>query len=206
MKYEELVAKVKAVYEKADASQVGRHVAVQFTMSGDPEGWFYVEVKDDGSVSVMPYTYDDKNVDAFVTAEDVVAIISGKKSVASLFADNGAQGDYEAAEAFDRIVLAPAKKPEAKKTVAKTVTAKTTTAKKTATAKTAAKKSATTKTVAKPAAKKTEETKEAKVKTAAKTAAAKTAAKKTAAAKTASAGAAVKTAAKPAAKKTAAKK
>ena len=69
MTYEELVKLAKDTYEKADASAVKEHVAIQFNVTGEAEGAFYLEVKE-GKVSVEPYEYYDNDV--VVTAEDKV--------------------------------------------------------------------------------------------------------------------------------------
>ena len=69
MTYEELVKLAKDTYEKADASKVKEHVALQFNVTGEAEGAFYLEVNE-GKVSVEPYEYFDRDV--VVTAEDKV--------------------------------------------------------------------------------------------------------------------------------------
>ena len=54
MTYHELVEKAKEVYEHADASEVRGHLAVQFNVTGEGEGAFYIEITD-GNVEVMPF-------------------------------------------------------------------------------------------------------------------------------------------------------
>ena len=58
MKYEEIVAKVKKAYAKADTSKVDGHLAVQVDVTGEGEGAFYIEVAD-GKITVAPFEYYD---------------------------------------------------------------------------------------------------------------------------------------------------
>ena len=46
MSYEEVFAKVKEIFMKADVSRVEEHLAFQFNITGEGEGAFYAEVKD----------------------------------------------------------------------------------------------------------------------------------------------------------------
>ncbi len=160
MTYEEVVKKVKANLKKADAGKVGEHVAVQFDITGEGEGAFYMEVKD-GAVEVEPFEYYENDIKVSASAEDVIAITSGKISYTELLSDGRASGDGIKASKLDAMEFkaaaakkAPAKKAPAKKAPAK----KAATAKKpaAATAKkpaaTAAKKPAAA--AKKPAAKK----------------------------------------------------
>ncbi|MBO4373558.1 MAG: SCP2 sterol-binding domain-containing protein [Lachnospiraceae bacterium] len=175
MKFEDVVKKVKANLKKADAGKVGDHVAVQFDITGEGEGAFYVEVKD-GAIEVEPFEYMDHDIKVTASADDILMITSGKISYTELLSDGRAYGDGIKASKMDALEFkaAAAKKPAAKKPAAKKAAAKKPAAKKTAAKKPAAKKPAAKKTVAKKttaaAAKKT-------------TAAKKPAAKKTTAAK-----------------------
>ena len=72
MTYEELVLKVRDVYEYADAREVYEHVAVQVNVTGEAAGAFYIEIAN-RQVCVEPYDYHDR--DALVTA-DTSAILS----------------------------------------------------------------------------------------------------------------------------------
>ena len=44
MTYEELVLRVRDVYENADAREVFEHIAVQVNVEGEAAGAFYLEV------------------------------------------------------------------------------------------------------------------------------------------------------------------
>ena len=44
MKYEELVKTLKDNYEQADASMVKDHIAIQFNVTGEAAGAFYLEI------------------------------------------------------------------------------------------------------------------------------------------------------------------
>ena len=54
MTYEELVLRVRDVYENADAREVFEHIAVQVNVEGEAAGAFYLEVAD-RQVCVEPY-------------------------------------------------------------------------------------------------------------------------------------------------------
>ena len=92
MKYEDVVKKVKANLKKADAGKVGEHVAVQFDITGEGEGAFYVEVKD-GAIEVEPYEYKENDIKVTASADDILLITSGKISYTELLSDGRAYGD-----------------------------------------------------------------------------------------------------------------
>lgn len=119
MTYEELVKLAKKTYEKADASAVKDHVAIQFNVTGEAEGAFYLEVKD-GKVSVEPYEYYDRDV--VVTAEDTVLaqIANGKLGLEAAYLTGKikAEGNLKKALLLKELKAA-AKKEAAKKAPAK---------------------------------------------------------------------------------------
>ena len=144
MTYEELVKLAKKTYEKADASAVKDHVAIQFNVTGEAEGAFYLEVKD-GKVSVEPYEYYDRDV--IVTAEDTVLadIANGKLGLEAAYLTGKvkAEGNLKKALLLKDLkaaakkaaakkapVKAEAPKAEAKKAPAKKAPAKKAPAKK----------------------------------------------------------------------------
>ncbi len=154
MNYEEVVKKVKANLKKADAGKVSEHVAVQFDVTGEGEGALYMEIES-GKIKVEPYEYIDHDIKVTASAEDVLAVTSGKIKYTEMLSDGRASGDGLKASKLDELEFkaAAAKKPAAKKAspAKKTTAAKKPAAKKTSTAK----KPAAKKTAAKkPAAKK----------------------------------------------------
>ncbi len=154
MNFEEVVKKAKANLKKADAGKVGEHVAVQFDITGEGEGAFYMEVKD-GAIEVEPFEYYENDIKVSASAEDILAITSGKVSYTELLSDGRASGDGIKASKLDAMEFkATAAKPAAKKAAAKKPAAKPV-AKKPAAKKAAAKKPAVKKTATakKPAAK-----------------------------------------------------
>ena len=59
MTYEQIVEKVRAMYQDADVSAIEGTQAIQVNLAGkNAEGIFYIEVKD-GKVNVEPYNYYD---------------------------------------------------------------------------------------------------------------------------------------------------
>ena len=118
MTYEELVKLAKKTYEKADASAVKDHVAIQFNVTGEAEGAFYLEVKD-GKVSVEPYEYYDRDV--VVTAEDTVLeqIANGKLGLEAAYLTGKVKAEGNLKKALLLKELKAAKKAPAKKEAAK---------------------------------------------------------------------------------------
>lgn len=94
MTYNELVAKAKELYEKTDASKITQHVAIQFNVTGEAAGAFYLEIKD-GKVDVQPYEYYDRDVLVTTTAENLVKIAEGKLGLEAAYFTGKikAQGD-----------------------------------------------------------------------------------------------------------------
>ena len=77
MTYEELVAKAREVFGKADASGITGHVAYQFNITGEGEGAFYLEI-DNGKIKIEPYEYFDRDVLFTMTAKNLIKIGLGE--------------------------------------------------------------------------------------------------------------------------------
>ena len=61
MTYEEVVAEAKKIVAKGDASEIKEHLAIQYNVTGEGEGAFYMELKD-GQINVEPYDYNDRDI------------------------------------------------------------------------------------------------------------------------------------------------
>lgn len=138
MTYEKMFEKVKKALTAADASGIGEHVAVQVNVTGEAEGWFYIEAAD-GKLNIEPYTYDDRDAILTASSDDLVALSAGKLAL-----EQGmAEGKLTVEGNFDKFMLLNAvfaqmpvkktRKPAAKKaeTAEKKPAAKKTAAKKT---------------------------------------------------------------------------
>ncbi len=145
MTYQELVKKVSKALTAADASGISEHVAVQVNVTGEAEGWFYIEVSG-GKMAVEPYTYDDKDACMTVSGEDMLALSEGKLAVEQGLSEGRllVDGNYDKfmmlSAVFAQMPVKKSRKPAAKKTA--DAPAKKTAAKKPAAKKTAAKKAA----------------------------------------------------------------
>lgn len=96
MKYEDLVAQVKAVAQKARVSRIVGHAAFQFNIEGEAEGAFYIELTG-GKINVEPFEYYDRDVLIVTKADIVLQMLSGKIKPREAYA-NGflhAYGDVE---------------------------------------------------------------------------------------------------------------
>ena len=152
MKYEEIVAKVKKAYAKADTALVDEHLAVQVDVTGEGEGAFYIEVAD-GKINVEPWEYLDHDFKIQCTAEEIIAIAEGKKKLGAEVESGNVyiSRNFDKVAVFDLIVAKKSAKKAAapkaeKKTAEKKVAKKDTAA---AAAKKEAEKAA--KAAAKPA-------------------------------------------------------
>lgn len=77
MTYEELIATAKDYYEKADASAITEHVAIQFNVTGEAAGAYYLEIKD-GKAYVEPYEYYDRDLLVTADTKTLLSIATGK--------------------------------------------------------------------------------------------------------------------------------
>ncbi len=78
MTYETIFNEVKSSTEGLDVSAIQEHLAFQFTITGEGEGKFYVEV-DHGTLNVEPYDYKDCDAEFVADAKTLTKILSGKK-------------------------------------------------------------------------------------------------------------------------------
>ena len=77
MTYDELVARVRDAMKMAPVSRQVGHIAFQFNVEGEAEGYFYVEI-DDGKVNVAPYEYYDRDAIIVTTADVILQMLEGK--------------------------------------------------------------------------------------------------------------------------------
>ncbi|MBR4182951.1 MAG: SCP2 sterol-binding domain-containing protein [Lachnospiraceae bacterium] len=140
MNYEELVSKVAKVYDGAQAPEVSEHLAIQFDISEEAAGAFYIEIAG-GEVTVAPYDYMDRDVLVASTAEAIIDVLNGKKDIFTAIEEGTVTvtGDAQKVELLKKVEkkratkAAPVKKaakktdkPAAKKTSAKKSTSKKT--------------------------------------------------------------------------------
>ncbi len=124
MKYEEIVAKVKKAYAKADTALVDEHLAVQVDVTGEGEGAFYIEVAD-GKINVEPWEYLDHDFKIQCTAEEIIAIAEGKKKLGAEVESGNVyiSRNFDKVAVFDLIVAKKSAKkaaaPKAEKKTAK---------------------------------------------------------------------------------------
>ena len=77
MTYEEVVKEAQRIAAKGDASGIKEHLAVQYNITGEGEGAFYMEVKD-GRIDVQPYDYNDRDILVTADARTILDMMSGK--------------------------------------------------------------------------------------------------------------------------------
>lgn len=98
MTYEQIVAETRKYFDHADASLIQGHLAVQFNITGEGEGAFYVEVKD-GKAMTEPYEYYDRDAIIYITGDTLVEILNGKLTLDDAYNELrlGIEGDLGAA-------------------------------------------------------------------------------------------------------------
>ena len=118
MTYEEIVKEAQKLVAKADASGISEHLAVQYNVTGEGEGAFYMEVKD-GKVEVQPYDYKDRDILVTADGQTILDMMSGKLDVVGAYLTHkiSAEGDLGKADILKKLISG-AKKAE--KTAAKT--------------------------------------------------------------------------------------
>ncbi len=99
MVYEEIVGKMKAAYEAADAGGITEHAAIQFNISGEGEGAFYIEVAG-GKVYVQPYEYYDRDAIVTTNASTLLEIAEGKLNIGDAVSANRLWIDGNVAKVF----------------------------------------------------------------------------------------------------------
>ena len=129
MTYEEIVKEAQKLVAKADASGISDHLAVQYNVTGEGEGAFYMEVKD-GKVEVQPYDYKDRDILVTADGQTILDMMSGKLDVVAAYLTHkiSAEGDLGKADILKKLISG-AKKAE--KTAAKAEKKAQKTAKKT---------------------------------------------------------------------------
>lgn len=98
---DDISAKLSKLVNKSKAAGVKGPVAVDVEVWGWDDGanrHLYIEVVD-GKVTVAPYSYDDRNAEAYISFADANAVVNGKLSVKDAFAEGklNASGDVRSA-------------------------------------------------------------------------------------------------------------
>lgn len=120
MKYEELVSQIKEQFMKADVSQIKEHIAYQFNIMGEAEGAFYAEISE-GTLSIEPYEYFDRDVLFTTTADTLLAIVEGKLDAVKAFTVGKlkVEGDFDKALKLQNFARKDVKKTNKAATVKK---------------------------------------------------------------------------------------
>ncbi len=84
MTYEQIIKEVKTILKKANAAKFTERLVYQFTITGEGEGKFYVEI-DDGKINVQPYDYNDCDAEFITSADTLVKILKGKQDPVMAF-------------------------------------------------------------------------------------------------------------------------
>ena len=112
MTYEEVVKKAQEIVAKADASGIKDHLSIQYNITGEGEGAFYMELKD-GHIEVQPYDYKDRDILVTAEAKTILDMMSGKLDVVNAYLTHkiSAEGDLGKAGILKKLI-GSAKKAE----------------------------------------------------------------------------------------------
>lgn len=114
MTYFEIYEKVKEALKNADAGTINGKLAIEFFITGEGEGKFYILV-DGGQHYVEPYDYVDNDARLIADAETIIKIATGKlkPETAYFSGDLKIEGDVGRALELKSLIdsAAPVKKP-----------------------------------------------------------------------------------------------
>ena len=105
MTYEEVVKEAQKIAAKGDASGIKEHLAVQYNITGEGEGAFYMEVKD-GRIDVQPYDYNDRDILVTADARTILDMMSGKLDAVKAYLTHKitAEGELGKADILKKII------------------------------------------------------------------------------------------------------
>ena len=105
MTYEEVVKEAQKIIAKGDASGIKDHLAVQYNITGEGEGAFYMEVKD-GHIYVQPYDYKDRDILVTADAKTILDMMSGKLDIVNAYLTHKitAEGDLGKADILKKLI------------------------------------------------------------------------------------------------------
>lgn len=92
MDFQELIYQIRVAYENADARSIFEHVVIQFHVSGDLEGSFYIEVAE-RSICIEPYEYNQPDAVVSITTEVIKELL--KKKISTIEVLNRKMVDVE---------------------------------------------------------------------------------------------------------------
>ncbi len=105
MTYEEVVKEAQKIVAKGDASGIKDHLAVQYNITGEGEGAFYMEVKD-GCIEVQPYDYNDRDILVTADAQTILDMMSGKLDIVNAYLTHkiSAEGNLGKADILKKLI------------------------------------------------------------------------------------------------------
>lgn len=77
MDYNDIVRRVRDVFENADAREIFEHLAIQVNVYGEGSGIFYIEIAE-RQICVEPYDYYDHDILITIDSSVLMDIMDGK--------------------------------------------------------------------------------------------------------------------------------
>lgn len=84
MTMEELLERVRRQAEEKDASNYPGFLAIQFNITGENGGVFYIELKD-GHCNIEPYEYIDRTASLTTSMNNFIKLLDGKLDPVAAF-------------------------------------------------------------------------------------------------------------------------
>lgn len=105
MTYEEIFSQTRELVLSHDTQGLEGNIAVQINIIGEGEGAFYIALKD-GTVSVEPYEYYDRDCIFIIKGKDFLDICSGRLNPVKAFTIGKLkiEGSIEKALEFSRLI------------------------------------------------------------------------------------------------------
>lgn len=105
MTYEQIVEKAQSIVAKGSAENIKDHLAIQYNITGEGAGSFYMEIKD-GKISVCPYEYYDRDILVTGSAENILGMMEGKIDMVGAYLSGKikAQGDFSKLDILKKLV------------------------------------------------------------------------------------------------------
>lgn len=106
MTYDDIVARSREVMDNVQVLPGQGHLAVEISITGEGEGVYYIEVKEDGNIDVQPYDYRDRDCRLTISAEDLIKLVTGKLDAVFAFTTGKLKvdGSIEKALEFQKVI------------------------------------------------------------------------------------------------------
>ena len=118
MTFFEIFDKFKATLKNADPKTVEGKLAIEFDITGEGEGKFYLLV-DEGELHIEPYDYVDNDAKLIADADTLIRIAAGRVKPQTAYATGALKAEGNVGRAMDIMPLIKSAAPARKRSAAK---------------------------------------------------------------------------------------